>query len=243
MKTFFKHLLPPNVITRYRHFRSLLLRPWYKYRKIDKVFTDIYRKNLWGGNPGEFCSGEGSTQYFANVYADMVNGFIQQKGITHVVDLGCGDFVVGSKIQEPGRQYIGVDIVKELIAANQKRFSNSDVSFQCLNILTDPLPDGELCLIRQVFQHLSNEEICQALQNIRKYQYVIVTEYYPAEAVKIIPNRDKPHGPDTRITNNSAVYLDLPPFSQKINTMILEVKSDHPIKMDGEMIRSFLLEY
>jgi len=242
MKTALKRNLPPFVLARLRHFRALLLRPWYKHQRIEKVFTDIYLKNLWGGKLGEFYSGDGSSHHYPDRYGEMVKEFIHKKRITSVVDLGCGDFVVGSKIQEAGIQYVGVDIVQELIKENQKRFSNSDVSFQCLNILTDPLPDGELCLVRQVFQHLSNAEISLALQKIRSYPYVIITEYYPAESDKTIPNKDKPHGPDTRITDNSAVYLDLPPFNLNVVRMMLEVTSDHPIEADGETIRSFLIQ-
>jgi SAM-dependent methyltransferase len=214
-------------------------------RPIKEVFDEIYSRNQWGGNSGELFSGSGSTEGIAVVYAQMIRDFIERRNITKVLDLGCGDFLVGSKFQMPGVQYIGVDIVEKVIQQNQQRYSSDTVSFQCLDILSEDLPDAELCLIRQVLQHLSNDEIATVVQKIirsKKYKYVIVTEHYPAPNVKVKPNLDKPHGADTRIIDDSAVYLDSPPFNVPNVQMILEVDAPRSMMNKGEKIRSFLIE-
>ena len=46
-----------------------------------------------------------------------------------VVDLGCGDFVIGSKLRKFCNKYIAVDIVDELINFNKKK-----ISYYCTRI-------------------------------------------------------------------------------------------------------------
>ena len=205
------------------------------------MFSSIYADNTWGGGPGEFCSGSGSTAEQAVLYADAVLAFVRREGISSIVDLGCGDFEVGSRIIGHGASYTGVDVVPGLIARNSERFATEGVSFVCADITTDELPEGELCLVRQVLQHLSNEQIQHILTKLEKYHYVIVSEHYPAEGLSIVPNIDKVHGPDTRIIDDSAVYLTAPPFSRTVAERILSVEVSAPIKCPGERIVSFLL--
>jgi SAM-dependent methyltransferase len=215
-------------------------------RPIKDVFDEIYQRSEWGAaTPGAFYSGTGSTEQAASVYAQTIRTFIQDRHITRVLDLGCGDFSVGRQFQMEGVQYIGVDIVESVIQRIQQQYGTSSTSFQCLDVLMDDLPDADLCLIRQVIQHLSNAEIMTVVERIirsKKYPYVIVTEHYPAPGVKARPNVDKPHGPDTRIVDGSAVYLDRPPFNVPNLQLILEVDEPKYLVNEGEKIRSFLIE-
>lgn len=73
--------------------------------------------------------------------------------------------------------------------------------------------------MRQVFQHLTNPEITAALHNIlRRYSLVFVTEHiYLGPNAK--PNIDMPHGPGTRVPDESGVQIDLPPFSTNARTI------------------------
>jgi len=152
--------------------------------------------------------------------------------------------VVGKMLQADGVKYIGIDIVDGLIRRNQKAYGDKNTSFLCQDIVGDNLPDGELCLIRQVLQHLSNSEIGTVLQKIRQYRYVLVTEHYPAPFVKCRPNLDKPHGPDTRIMDDSAVYLDQPPFNVPSQSIALVCEADAQTYLvhKGERLRMFMIE-
>lgn len=82
------------------------------------------------------------------------------------------------------------------------------------------------------------------LQKTKKYRYVLVTEHYPTPSVKSRPNLDKPHGPDTRIYDNSAVYLDQPPFNvpPESITLVSEVDAQTYLVHKGERLRTFLIE-
>jgi SAM-dependent methyltransferase len=209
---------------------------------VKDVFTRIYKNNEWGGEAGQYCSGNGSSECHASLYADVVKKFIREKGVTSVVDLGCGDFTVGSKLQMDNIKYIGIDIVEDLIIHNKDAYENTNIFFKCLDIINDELPYADLCLMRQVLQHLSNSQIIAVLKNTKKYKYIIITEHYPSPFVQVIPNKDKPHGSDIRIIDNSAVYLDKSPFNIQGLSLLLEVDAMVNLRKEGEKIKSFLIE-
>jgi len=182
----------------------------------EKVFTEIYVNNVWGGAKGEFCSGDGSRdEQIIAAYVQEISARIKKSNIQDAsfVDLGCGDFHVGKQLLPLCRKYKGVDVVKTLVDCNIRSYGNEKVSFEALDIVEDALPDGEVCFVRQVLQHLSNEEIVAILRKLKKYKLVFITEHYPCDNAKIIPNIDKVHGSCVRVSRYSGVYLTLPPFS------------------------------
>jgi SAM-dependent methyltransferase len=132
-----------------------------------------------------------------------------------VADLGCGDFSVGKRIVEAtGVRYIGIDVVPEIIEHHRKTVQNPLVSFHCADITSDPLPPADLCLIRQVLQHLDNKEIAKALTNLGGFSQVLISEHVPVHPKSI--NHDKTHGPDVRAIYGSGVYVEQPPFSMPV---------------------------
>jgi SAM-dependent methyltransferase len=141
-----------------------------------------------------------------------VSAFIRENGIRSVVDLGCGDFAVGRRIVDATEaQYIGVDVVPELIEHHRHKFQGPRVSFVCANILTDELPAADLCLVRQVLQHLTNKEIATALGRLSCFPKVLITEDLPTQPTSL--NHDMTHGPEVRSDFGSGVYVDESPFS------------------------------
>jgi SAM-dependent methyltransferase len=159
------------------------------------------------------------------------------------VDLGCGDFRVGRQLLPLCSSYIGIDIVKPLVRSNQEKHGSSTIQFEHLDIVNDELPDGDVCFVRQVLQHLSNDQIVQIIQKLKKYKWVFITEHYPSDNNKIKPNLDKAHGGDIRLYNNSAVYLAEPPFSlpNELLRQVLEVPgAGIEGRYDRGVIRTFL---
>jgi len=206
-----------------------------------EVFSAIYANNTWGGEADTFCSGSGSQIEASRPYSEMVKKFVAEHEIKSVLDIGCGDFSVGQIIQVPGVKYTGVDIVPELIARNAELFGSGSIWFKCLNVIEDELPEADLVLVRQVLQHLSNDQIARVLEKLKHYRYVMVTEHYPASGINVVPNLDKPHGGDTRIPDNSAVYLDKPPFSVQGMKTVLKVAAPRCLENDGESIETMLI--
>lgn len=236
-KNLIKQILPSYFLEWNRRRKLAKLRVKNARLSTQEIFTNIYADNSWGGDTGTFCSGSGSRSEVASPYCEAVKKFVSDYKILSVLDVGCGDFSVGKQLQMEGVKYIGVDIVGSLIERNRKLFGSDSIEFQCLNAIDDQLPPADLVLVRQVLQHLSNEQIAKILNKLRSYRYVMVTEHYPAPNVKIVPNTDKPHGGDTRIPDNSAVYLDQPPFNIQNLRIILEVLAPALVHQ-GETIRT-----
>ena len=140
-------------------------------------------------------------------------------------------------------RYVGVDVVRPLIDRNNQLFGTRDISFECLDIAKDDLPNGKLCLIRQVFQHLSNANIKAVLPKLEKYKFVLVTEHFPSDTELEIINKDIPSGSDTRVRWKSGVYLDRPPFNVQNSTLFYEFKSDWTTDTLNEptVIRTYLI--
>jgi hypothetical protein len=213
------------------------IRQQYGHLSVAEAFTQTYRNKLWGGMEGdEFFSGFGSLDKFAAPYVEWLTRFIAERDIQTIVDLGCGDFRIGQKIcSDISVNYIGVDIVSDLIAFNQHRYGTATASFRCANIIEDELPEGDLCLIRQVLQHLSNAQISRVLANCRKFPYLLVTEdVYCGRRMR--PNLDIMHGPDNRLHKRSGVFLDRAPFSLQTQS-VFEI----PCPETSSVIRTCLI--
>ncbi len=228
-----------------RRFRTYLrylknkqyFRQQFRTRDIGEAFAEIYRRGGWGQAEGEeFFSGSGSTPQFAAAYADLVNRFVELHAVRHIVDLGCGDFQVGRLLKTSERvRYTGMDIVKDLVSHNQAKYGSAFVEFRCGDAIKDELPDGDLCLVRQVLQHLSNAQITAVMRRCSKYRYILVTEdIYTGPGTR--PNLDKPAGWDTRTYAKSGVFLDQAPFSLSVHT---ELEVPNPPNM---VLRTSLIE-
>lgn len=206
--------------------RSLWFRYWvlprdrrkYKAMSVAETFSTIYRTKGWGSDGGQFCSGPGSWGPVADRYCAFIIDFIAKNRIGSVVDLGCGDFAIGKRIVDgSGVRYTGIDVVPELIEHHQKNSANSRVDFRCANIVSDDLPQADLYLIRQVLQHLSNDEVGEVLRNLSNCSKALISEHVPIHPKSI--NLDKPHGPDIRRFAGSGLYIDQAPFSIAVETM------------------------
>ena len=240
----------PDIILKYRE-RIMIKRMRLKFSKMKTydVFKEIYLNKLWSPDPkkqnDEFYSGPGShfPEFVINYINEIEKFLLSLPEKPNVVDLGCGDFVIGSKIRKLCNNYIAVDIFDELISHNKKKYKNLNVDFRALDITADELPLGDICFVRMVLQHLSNESINNFVNLVKnKYKYIIITEHYPSPK-NFISNIDKPTGPDIRLYDNSAVVLTLPPFNLKVikDTDICECYSNSIEGFEG-VIKTKILQ-
>jgi SAM-dependent methyltransferase len=236
------NLVPASLKRIWQRARIAYIRNHNRGRQVTEIFNDIYLRNRWGGEQGSFNSGSGSTNEHAQLYAQVIRQFIRDHNVQRVVDLGCGDFRIGVQLIDTGIEYIGIDVVESLVRRNRELYGSARVSFECSDIIEDALPEADLCLIRQVLQHLSNEQITRVLRNAGRYRYVLVTEHYPALHAARCKNLDKPCGEDVRVYDGSAVYLDAPPFNQALSAPLLDVDAGRYLLYPGERIRTYLIE-
>jgi len=207
-------------------------------RPAADVFAEVYERGLWGG--AGFHSGSGSRGHAAEAYVSFVRDLIGIRGVRSVVDVGCGDFHVAAGIIDYVDSYCGLDIVPEVIARNRKTYDRPGIGFAVHDATRENLPPADLCLVRQVLQHLSNGQVARILANCERYPLVLVTEHHPSPAAAGIANLDKPHGPDTRLDRGSWVDLLQPPFGLRDVNEVLSVGVDRPLYHEGETIRTFL---
>lgn len=219
MKLYIKKLVPILLIERYRLLKQFIRQRKNVNQTTEEVFTEIYKHNQWGGLQKGFYSGPGSTnKQIVSDYITMISEKASSENFLgkSFVDLGCGDFLVGKQLIPLCSSYLGVDIVKSLIQHNQKKHGNEVTSFKHLDIVEDELPVGDVCFIRQVFQHLSNKQIVEIIPKLKIYKWIFITEHYPTNNNYIKPNLDKICGSDIRLHKNSGVYLTKPPFELPI---------------------------
>jgi|LakMenEpi03Aug12_release.lakeMendotaPanAssembly.Ray.scaffolds.fasta_scaffold12338_15 hypothetical protein len=175
-------------------------------------------------------------------YVDIIARKAVEEGFAGMrfVDIGCGDFRVGCRLLNLCSSYVGVDIVRPLIELNKAKYGRPGVDFVQLNVISDEPPDGNVCFVRQVFQHLSNEQISSVLPKLKKYRWVFITEHYPDGFHSKSPNIDKIHGADVRFYYDSGVYLSEPPFCLPADS--LEFLLEVPVKSvgGGGVLRTYL---
>jgi len=141
----------------------------------------IYEMKLWGDSNSDFYSGVGSHHpEYVRPYIDVLTSFFSSFETPLVVcDLGCGDFNVGKELVKHTKKYIAVDIVEDLIKRNRETFRDEKLEFRCLDIASDDLPAGDCAIVRQVLQHLSNDEVQSIINKLTDFKYVILTEHLP----------------------------------------------------------------
>ncbi|MEQ1717374.1 MAG: class I SAM-dependent methyltransferase [Hyphomicrobium sp.] len=222
IKTTLKPLIPAPILAHWRRYRFNTEQAHARGRPLEDVFNEIYSRGIWTpeGASEQYHSGPGSMPEVTAGYENFVAGYINaHPEITTLVDIGCGDFQVSnrilSRLSNPV-SYIGCDIASLVVADNEKRHGvPGRIEFRNLNVSRDPLPKGDIVTIREVFQHLSNETIVSALDNLRQsFKVAIVTEAVPI--APDAPNLDIVSGYRTRDGLNSGVFLELAPFGLTI---------------------------
>lgn len=197
----------------------------------DLIFDNVYNEGLWGVNPnGISTSGEGShAKEVINPYIIKIIDFLLEKRPSIIVDLGCGDFNVGKYFPAYADHYIACDVSKIILKRNKNKFSSlGNVDFRFLDLSKNDLPEGDVCFVRQVLQHLSNADILNFVNKLnlnKPYKYLIVTEHLP-KVKDFDVNLDKKTGKSIRLfVNGSGVILHKPPFNLNFTKVskILEV--------------------
>jgi Methyltransferase domain len=248
LKSTVRKLMPGSVLPFYRSLRKAWFDRLQRRISSEEVFTRIYTDRQWGVGQGTFYSGSGSQESsIVSPYLTAVRAELRRLGSDSMtaVDLGCGDFAIGRVLAGECARYIGLDIVGPLIDYNRRHFGSDRIAFQHANIVEDELPAGDICFVRQVFQHLSNAQIRAVLPKLARYRWCFITEHHPSAGRLDRVNIDKPHGPDIRVYRASGVYLEFPPFNvpKRHYRLILEVPGQMPENVDPGIIRTYLLEH
>jgi hypothetical protein len=91
------------------------------------------------------------------------------------VDFGCGDWQFSHLIDWRGIDYVGIDTVAAVIERNKSMYGHSGVNFMVGASLAIDAPAADLLVIKDVFQHWRNRDICEAFASMSKFVFVLIT--------------------------------------------------------------------
>ena len=166
----------------------------------EEVFSWIFKTNKWGCS--DSVSGKGSDLIQSQRLRDGLPKLLQDLKVDSILDLPCGDMNWMKHLDLSPYQYIGADIVGELIDANRLAFPERQ--FAVLDICADSLPSADFLLSRDLLVHLCFADIDLALENVRRssIRYLACTTF-----TEVHDNKDKLTG------NHHRLNMLKPPFS------------------------------
>jgi SAM-dependent methyltransferase len=224
IKSFLKNTSPIFLVDIYRSFR--------KKKKLDidglstaEVFSKIYKENYWVY--GESVSGTGSDINQTNVIIVELEKLFQEFDIRSILDAPCGDFNWMDQVNLNRIEYVGIDIVEDLISLNKSNYKDKiGVEFRTGNIITDDLPKVDLILCRDCLVHFSFADIQTTLSNFKRSgsKYLLTSSFIDHKN-----NKDISTG-FWRPINLSSPPFDLPQPLRTINEKCTEGGGKHKDK-------------
>ena len=137
-----------------------------RFATAEERFRHIYETNHW--IEAESVSGPGSTMEETEPIRRELPALLGELGATSLLDLPCGDFHWMQHTDLAGIDYIGGDLIEELIGRNQTRHERDGIRFRKLDLVQDELPAVDAVLCRDCLVHLSFADAQAALANIAR---------------------------------------------------------------------------
>lgn len=186
----------------YRALRNGYARYQLKSKSTQDIFTEIHRNNAWGGE--DSASGTGSDVHQTRIITKELPILFNDFNISKILDIPCGDFHWMKSVDLHGIDYMGADIVEELVQKNKGKYTSERIRFQHLNIIKDNLPKVDLVFCRDCLVHLSFVDVFLALDNIcnSQSQYILTTTF-----------TERKDNDDIATGQWRALNLETPPFS------------------------------
>lgn len=202
------------------------MREKYRMRKksTEGVFTEIYEQNLWRGK--DSVSGTGSDLNQTRNIVTLLPKIFRDFEINTMLDIPCGDFNWMNTVDLDGVDYLGADIVNNLVKENSDKYRTKGVQFRKLDLISSVLPKVDLIFCRDCLVHLSSNKVLQVLENICRSEsdYFLTTTFTDREI-----NEDIQTG-DWRVLNLEREPFSLPPPLTVFNEGCTEYGGAYPDK-------------
>ena len=146
-------------------------------RDMTGIFSQIYAKGAWVMRDNQdSLSGVGSTQSATRELSVQLAELLREVGCRRLVDIGCGDFNWMGSV-EGDFQYLGIDVVPQVIEQNTSRYGNERRRFLCADATSGPIPTGDVAICREVLFHLAFKDGLKLMRNLAAagFQYVLFT--------------------------------------------------------------------
>jgi hypothetical protein len=148
-------------------------------------FSNIYEKNLWGepnSIPGrknqKFYSGGGTDPEndLNNQYVNLIQSYVSRPDVNTVIEIGCGDWEVSSRIDWSSVKYTGYDVVPDLLDYNRSTYGSNNIEFVCDDPIGTNVIKADLLIMKDVIQHLPASFSKKFIKSIpTNFKYNIVT--------------------------------------------------------------------
>jgi SAM-dependent methyltransferase len=157
-------------------FRIVWPRPAVATASVEATFTKKYHRHQ--ARHMDSLSGPGSDLAQTAAVRQRLPGLLREFNCSSLLDLPCGDFYWMNTL-ELDVDYVGGDIVAELIERNQRTFQGARRRFLRLDLQHDDLPVADLVLCRDCLVHFSNRDIVLALNNLKRSgsRYLLTTTF------------------------------------------------------------------
>ena len=168
-----------------------------------QTFSNIYNSNYWGDL--ESVSGPGSTLKYTEEIRKSLSHIINNLSINSMFDAPCGDFNWMQRVVEENKiNYVGGDIVPEIISNNQKKYQRQ--TFKEFDIVEDAFPTADLWICRDCFFHLPESYVIKSLKNFVKsdIKYLFTTTHI---------NDNEFVNTDIKVGGFRKIDLFLPPYN------------------------------
>jgi hypothetical protein len=140
-------------------------RKWKLGRKTPaEVFARYARTNKWGDS--ESLSGKGSNLSATAELRRLLPEILRELGARSLLDVPCGDFHWMAHVDLDGIDYLGGDIVPDLVLHNKTNYATAARSFEVIDLIQGPVPRVDVVFVRDCLVHLSNDHAAAALRNI-----------------------------------------------------------------------------
>lgn len=176
MKKLIKKIITAWVLKWYRNRNRQVSK--FKNKPTNEVFMEIYKKNYWKSS--ESISGTGSELEQTKSLRKDLEKILNNMKITSILDIPCGDFKWMQKVDLSKIDYIGADIVEELIKNNKEQYKEkNNFKFIVLDLIKEPLPKSDIIIIRDCLVHFSYADIFTAINNIKSSgcKYLFTTTF------------------------------------------------------------------
>ena len=177
------------------------LHAWRARTQTRDTFRRIYKTGAW--KKGESVSGEGSNLEQTVVLRNILPSLLHGIQATTMLDAPCGDHF-WMKEFSLNLNYIGIDIVPEIIDQNRRKYGSPRKTFLVRDITKDSIPRADCILCRDCLDHLSFEDVFRAVENFRLSgaKYLLATTY-----------TERTHNEDIVTGEWRPTNLQQPPFS------------------------------
>ena len=179
-----------------------------------QTFQVAYVMRAWGS--AESGSGGGSELAATENVSAYLPELFQRLQVSKFLDAPCGDWNWMRRVDLSGVDYVGADVVANVVARNNLEYARPGVRFIHADLTKDPLPTADMIMCRDCWVHLSFQDIAAILKNFRSTgaKWLLVSNTPSRDR-----NQNKPTGIGWRHLN-----LHLPPFNFPPGT---ESRKDH----------------